>query len=277
MRDGGEVTISVLLCAYNPVRDQLLSAVRSIIDQTFSSWEMVLVDDGSDSSCGPVFQEAAALDSRIRLIRREENGGLGTALNDAIALARGTYLARMDADDLSEPARFQRQVDFLEEHGEYMWVGSNAWLINEDGRWGQRNMPAQPHKNDFLRHSPYIHPSVMFRAEVFDRCGGYHSVQRGEDYELFMRLYAMGMRGYNLQENLLSYRENLDNFRRRNAQNSSEETRIRREGFRSLDIRTPLRPFYVIKPIIAACVPVEIRAGIRKRTGNDTYVQRHND
>ncbi len=277
MREVEEVKVSVLMCAYNPVRDQLLDAVRSIADQTLSEWEMILVDDGSDISYRSVFKEAAAIDSRIRLFRRKKNGGLGAALNSAITKASGDYLARMDADDISEPDRLQRQYDFLEKHPAYMWVGSNAWLIDENGRWGRRVMPKQPEKEDFLRYSPYINPSVMFRAEVFDRCGGYQKLRRGEDYELFMRLHAMDMQGYNLQRALISYREDADSYRRRTAKSRREEVVIRKEGFRALEICSPLRPLYVIKPLFAAGVPRGMLARQKRRIGKETYAKRQHE
>ncbi len=272
MRDEGDVKISVILSAYNPVRERLLAAVRSITEQTFPDWEMILVDDGSDSSFAPVFAQIAESDPRIRLIRRKENGGLAASLNDAIGAAAGEFLARMDGDDTCDPERLEKQYDFLKENGEYMWVGTGAWLTDESGRWGRRIMSKRPAAEDFLSYSPYIHPSVMFRAEVFERCGGYHVMRRGEDYELFMRLHAMGMQGYNIPEELYSYREDADTYRHRDFQSRLEEVRIRREGFKSLGIHSPKRPFYVIKPIFVACIPNDMQQKI-KRTGNETYAE----
>ena len=120
-----KVKISVIMGVYNPVEQkQLQAAVRSMIRQTMTDWELILCDDGSHITYQPLIDEAIEMDERIIRIRNKTNKGLGYSLNQCLSIAKGKYIARMDGDDISEPERFRKQYDFLERHPEYQWVGS---------------------------------------------------------------------------------------------------------------------------------------------------------
>ncbi len=97
----------------------------------------------------------------------------------------------------------------METHPEYMWCGSNCKLMDDDGIWGEGVRPENPGTEDYLKYSPYIHPTVMYRASLFKKVAGYAESKktlRCEDYELFMRLFGLGYKGYNIQKVLLNYR-----------------------------------------------------------------------
>ena len=108
------VKISVITGVYNPDREMLMRAVRSIIAQTMKEWEMILYDDGSSIECREIIRTAAALDKRIYYVRNEKNRGLAYALNKCIRRAQGEYVARMDDADQSLPERFEMKSAFLE-------------------------------------------------------------------------------------------------------------------------------------------------------------------
>ena len=247
--------VSVVMGTYEPDLSELSAAVRSIRMQTLSSWELLICDDGSTEETYRNIKKLAACDPRIRVSRNSKNRGLAYALNRSILHAGGEFIARMDADDISRPERFMKQVKFLRENPEYMWVSSAADLFEGKRVWGSAYRPEMPDARSFLHSSPYIHPAVMFRREVFfsSACpeeppaehskfsgmpAGSSSAERSkfsgisessgkhartnspkrlyhvspltahaEDYELFMRLHSEGLRGYNLQEPLLLYRE----------------------------------------------------------------------
>lgn len=120
-------------------------------------------------------------DSRIRVIGSKANHGLGYALNQCIASARGKYLARMDADDISHPKRFEEEISFLKDHPEYMWCGTNCKLVDDRGIWGEGVRPEEPGTDDYLKYSPYIHPTVMYRASLFKKVAGYDEGKRLRD------------------------------------------------------------------------------------------------
>ena len=162
---GGDVMISVIMGIYNQKdRDALEQAIDSILAQTYEEFEFLIYDDGSDEMNIKVLKELAQKDKRIRLLCGERNRGLAHALNECLMVAEGEYIARMDGDDVSAPERFQKQKEFLDHHSEYAFVGCSTTLFDENGIWGHRKMTKKPASKEFLKYSPYVHPSVMFRS-----------------------------------------------------------------------------------------------------------------
>lgn len=267
--------ISVLMSVYNPRNvGQLMRAVSSMIRQTMQDWEMLLYDDGTEEAYANEIRIAAGMDQRIRLLRGDRNRGLAYAMNYCLKKAHGIYVARMDADDISCPTRLEKMYEFLENHPEYQWVGSNINLIDEHGKWGNRMFPVCPTARDFLKYSPYAHPSVMFQKKVLIENGGYHVMRRGEDYELFMRLHAGGYQGYNLQEELFCYREDRETYRHRTVKSQLEEVKIRFHGFQSLRILRPGTMWYVVKPMFVALMPYPILVWMKQLIRKEMYVER---
>ena len=255
----GLPVISVLLCVYNPDKKQLYEAVKSIMEQSFTQWEMILYDDGSQENYKEWIYQMSCMDNRIHYIRNETHLSLAHGLNESMKLARGKYLARMDADDISHPKRFEKQFGFLEKNPLFMWVGSNISLLDDKGeKWGERKYPLCPQKKEFLKYSPYAHPSIMIRREKLLKYGGYKTGEhpyRSEDYELFMRLQAAGEQGINLQENLLDYRESVEGYQKRTLNFQVQEMLVRLEGFQKLGILNITTWAYVIKPVIVWAIP----------------------
>lgn len=260
--------ISVLLCVYNPDKKQLYEAVKSILGQTYANWEMILYDDGSEEPCKEWIYQMSYLDSRIRYVRNENHHSLAYGLNESLKLAKGKFIARMDGDDISRPTRFEEQIQFLEENEVFLWVGSNIALIDEKGEhWGERQYATIPKEKDFLKFSPYAHPTIMIHREELMNYGGYNtekSPYRSEDYELFMRLHAAGEQGYNLQEVLLDYRESKEGYKKRTLKFQFQEMLVRWEGFRKLRILDPITLIYVIKPLLVWMIPNEVIYALKR-------------
>ncbi|HJA93977.1 MAG TPA: glycosyltransferase [Candidatus Eisenbergiella merdipullorum] len=260
-------------------KKELEAAVRSILNQTITGWELIICDDGSEGEAAENLKRYEKRDGRIRVIRHDTNRGLAATLNTCISQAKGKYIARMDADDISMPDRLERQYQFLEAHPEYAFVGCNAELIDDSGIWGMRKMPEKPEKKDFLPFSPFIHPSVMVRREVYLKTGGYYvskETWRCEDYELFMRLYAQGYRGINMQEILFCYRENKESYERRKFRYRLDEAKIRHRNFKYLGMRGPAVWLYTIRPVAAGLLPVPVlmylkRRQVKKEVLRETY------
>lgn len=273
------IKVSVIMGVYNPDEKQLAKAVDSIIGQTMQEWELLLYDDGSSAEGAAIIRRAAGQDPRITYVRNETNHGLAYALNKCVRLTKGQYIARMDDDDWSRPDRFQIQTDFLDCHKEYNWVGSNAGLFDADGVWGEMKVPERPEKLDFLRYSPYIHPSVMFRRDVLRRHYGYISsdvTKRCEDYELFMRLHTKGEQGYNIQEQLLLYREDKAAYAKRSHVYRVNEMRIRYRGFKRLGILKPSTMVYVLRPIAGEIIPAGRMAYLLRRNKDSSPLNYEN-
>lgn len=195
------------MSAFN-AEDTIGASLDSILRQDFTDWELVIVDDGSTDSTRTFLEAAARADTRVHLVVHAENKGLPASLNDAIRVARGALIARMDADDRSLPHRLRMQAEFLDAHPEVAILGAAALEIDEDGR--ELGEIRRPELHDDLvrriyQENPFIHPSVMARREVFTRLGGYsQQLRRGQDYDLWLRAYKT-FRLHNLQSPLIWY------------------------------------------------------------------------
>lgn len=263
--------VSVIMGVYNQWDEKVLKeSVESILNQTYSKLEFIIWDDGSYPDAAKLIQNLNGLDERIIIAGREENRGLAYSLNECIHLAKGKYIARMDADDISKPTRIEKQVAFLENNQEYGWCGTDAELFDENGVWGVRLMPEVPEFKDYFRYSPYIHPSVMFRAELFNKNLGYPASEetlRCEDYEIFMNLAKDGERGYNLKEPLFCYRETKESYRKRKLRFRFNEAKIRYRNYKKMGILFPFGWIYVLRPLMACLVPAKLLELVKRREG----------
>lgn len=201
-------TISVLMPVYNAER-YVAKAVQSILDQTYRDFEFLIIDDGSTDGSLAILREFEKLDPRIRLISRP-NTGIVVALNEMLGLARGEFLARMDADDVAMPQRFEVQIDFFRSRPGVACVGSFVEFI--DARDRLLRIENTAHENDDIQsrllrgECPICHPSVMMRAKAVRDVGGYRaSFQPAEDRDLWLRL-GERFELYNVPKRLLRYR-----------------------------------------------------------------------
>ena len=263
------VEISVIMGVYNPrSRKELNLAVQSILQQTFKNIEFIIYNDGSSPEAVKFIRKLEKQDKRIILIGKEENHGLAFSLNTCIGLAKGKYIARMDADDISLPTRLQEQYDFMESHPEYAWCGCNTELFDNNGVWGKREMPERPEYEDYLKYSPYVHPTVMYRKEIFENHSGYKEEEetlRCEDYEIFMRLRRRGLRGYNIQKYLFQYKEDQESFHKRKMKFRINEAKIRYRNFKKMDMLFPRGWLYVLRPIVGGLLPARLVAWLKRK------------
>jgi len=186
-------------------------AIASVRAQSFADFEFLVLDDGSTDASRAIIERHAVADRRIRPIFRE-NRGLVASLNQLLGEARAPLIARMDADDVCHPQRFERQIAFLAAHPDHAAVGSASQDIDEHGA----PCPAPDHPPPLTheavlagieRRSPLCHPAVMARRETLLAAGGYHRAFRHcEDYDLWLRICSRGARIANLAEPLLRYR-----------------------------------------------------------------------
>jgi len=200
------VPVSVIMPVFNGERF-LRQAIESILQQTHADFEFIIVDDGSTDATPSIL--ASYRDGRIRILVNPANVGITPSLNAAIAASAGSYICRMDADDISSPERIEKQVAFLEAHPGVALVGSNTLLIDASGNArGTETYPQSPREISrmLFRHNPFAHGSVMMRKSVLDRCGAYDArFLHNEDYDLWLRILA-GHAAGNLPEPLLRRR-----------------------------------------------------------------------
>lgn len=204
-----EVTplISVVLPLYNGEK-YISSAIESILSQSFNEFELIVLDDGSTDDSLAIVERHAKKDKRIKVISRK-NKGLPATLNEAISVARGWLIARMDQDDLSMSNRLECQYEFMCQHPEVVALGSSATFIDKNGSSICNYIPPSDDAalRDSFPNSPFVHPSVVFRKDAFFEAGKYpeHMKLGGEDVVLFGRLAKLGELR-NLSDPLINYR-----------------------------------------------------------------------
>lgn len=194
-----------------PVRDGqrwIAEAIDSIRCQTLGDFELLVIDDGSSDATPEIVAALAAQDSRL-IVLRQERDGLVAALNRGLAQARAPLIARLDADDIALADRLARQCDYMDRHPELVLLGGWAEIIDENG--ALRGKAKQPNperlRQTLAKRSPFIHPTVMFRAVSVKQVGGYRAAfEAGEDYDFWLRLAEIGDIAI-LPEVLIRYRD----------------------------------------------------------------------
>ncbi len=211
--------VSVLMGIYN-CQDTLEKAIESILAQSYPHWELILCDDGSSDSS---YQIAEAYKkkypNRIVLLKNETNQGLNVTLNRCFQASKGELLARQDADDVSLPQRFEKQVEYLVDHPECSFVSCNMYVFNGEFKAGVRiQHKIRPTKKDVLISNQFHHATLMIRREALAAVGAYtedHRLLRVEDYNLYTKLYAAGFYGENMQDIYYEVLENDETYRKR--------------------------------------------------------------
>ncbi len=244
------VRISVLL----PIRNAsatLDQALGSLVAQTFSDFEVIAVDDGSDDATPRLLADWASRDRRIRPSTTPPLG-IVSALNTAAAGARGELLARMDADDVAVSTRFERQLALLETHPDLAACGSRVRYVPRDAvrdgalryeRWVNSVVTPDDMHRDLFVECPIPHPSLVVRRSVFELVGGYRDMGWPEDYDLLLRLWEAGYQFGKVPEVLLEWRERPGRLSRTDSRYA--EDAFRRCKVHFLRLRIAGRPVVV--------------------------------
>ena len=180
--------LSIILSVYNGEK-YLHEAIDSILRQTFTDYEFIIINDGSTDNTKHLLEEYS--DSRIRLFH-QRNIGLTRSLNKGLKIAKGGYIARQDADDISLPERLSREVDFLDQNPDVGLVGTHVAFIDKNGKeidvW---KTPAEHEQimKTFQNRNSFCHGAVMFRKECIKKVGGYREkLLYAQDYDLWLRI-----------------------------------------------------------------------------------------
>lgn len=252
--------VSIIMGIYN-CESTLAEAIDSILAQTYTNWELILCDDGSqDNTLLIAMDYLKQYPDQIRLLQNHTNLGLNKTLNRCLAQADGEYIARMDGDDLSLPERLEQEVAFLDSHPEYAIVSCPMIYFDEHGDWGKGSSILTPQACDFVRGTPFCHAPCMVRVEAYRAVKGYSEntrTLRVEDYYLWFRMYAAGYRGANLSEPLYKMRDDENAYHRRKFRFALNEAYVRFSGYRMLGL--PIRNYiYAIRPILVNLLPQKL-------------------
>lgn len=260
--------VSIIMGVYNCKNYTLLEkSIASVLCQTYKDFEFIICNDGSTDDTLEHLILYENIDPRIKVISYKQNRGLSYALNQCLKIANGEYIARQDDDDISHPCRLQKEVEFLDKYDEYAIVGTLADVFDDNGVWGEYKNPEKPTKNDFYWNSPFMHPTIMIRKTAYDAVGGYRvatETRRCEDLDMFMRMYAVGLKGYNIQERLYQYRMvNDPSVKYRPMKYRVDEAIVKFKGYRAMGNLMCGLP-YVLKPILIGMMPQKLLYHIKK-------------
>ncbi len=224
--------VSILM----PVRNEeryLQAALNSLYAQTLSDWELVVVDDGSSDRTPQILAAAAGLDNRVKVIRRE-GGGLVAALNTGLEKCQAPLLARMDGDDISHPRRLSEQAACLEANPD---IGLVACSFRHFPRtslkqgmldyetWQNALQDHDLIANDLFVESPFVHPGIMTRRTIMEQLGGYRDCGWAEDYDLWLRMAAAGVKFTKLPHQFFFWRDHPERATRTMDEYSSNAFR----------------------------------------------------
>ena len=244
--------VSVVIAAYNAEK-YICDSLDSILNQTYQNIEIWICDDASTDNTPEIIKDYASKDKRIHFLHNEKNMFAGMSRNRCIEKCDGYYVAIQDADDISESNRIEILVNAIEKK-KADFVSSGHYLFDDNGVY-ERIVPKRetPSKEDFLFGIPFCHAATLFKNHCLKAVNGYRvskETRRGQDYDLFMRLYAGCFKGANVSDILYGYRVDRNTISRRKFKYRIDECKIRYKGFKALGLMPKALP-YVLKPIPA--------------------------
>lgn len=220
---------SVLMSVYVKENvDYLKQSIESMLNQTVPPEQFVIVKDGPLT---PELDETLKQYSNqhpevFTIVELKENCGLAVALDAGLSHCRNELVARMDSDDISLPERCQKQLERFMENAKLVVLGTNIDEFSETPENIKRSRVVPSEYSEILkrirRREPFNHPTIMFKKSEVIRCGGYGTLRRCQDFDLFSRMMNMGCYAENINESLLLFRANEDNYKRRKGKKSSE-------------------------------------------------------
>lgn len=258
--------ISVIMGIYN-CSETLPEAIESILYQTYQNWQLIMCDDGSNDDTYSIAQKyQEEYPEKIVLIQNVKNMGLNYTLNHCLKYAKGDYIARMDGDDISLPERFEKEVKFLEENTKYAIVSTPMIYFDENGDFRTGTGNGEPDITTIARGTPFCHAPCVVRREAYEAVNGYavsDNRLRVEDWDLWVRMYEKGYRGYNLAEPLYKMRDDQNAYSRRKFKYRINEARVSASAVKKLGL-SKKNYIFVFRPIIVGLLPKSIYTILHK-------------
>ncbi|MCM3765952.1 glycosyltransferase [Neobacillus niacini] len=248
--------VSIIMGIYN-CEQVLAESIESIEKQTYSNWELIMCDDGSVDRTYEIAERYAQNNGRIKLLKNKQNKGLAQTLNHCLQHCTGDYIMRHDGDDIMLENRIEKQVNYMMAHA-CDASGGGAYLFDDDGVWGERQLNKKPGKEVMITGTPFIHPTVIIRHDRLLEVGGYSdnqfTKQRLEDYDLWLKFYEKGYTLENMEEPLIYFREDKDSYTRKSRRFRLTETKVRLNACKRLKIPY-IKRFLAFKPLLVMLIP----------------------
>lgn len=259
--------ISVILSVRNEEK-YVKDTINSILSQTFSNFEMIVINDGSIDATKSILDEYISMDSRVRIINNQISIGIANSLNKALDIAKGKYIARIDAGDTADYRRFQKQVEHLEASQDTFILGSWAHVTNNKkeiiAEW---ITPPEITGRILYEKNGVLHPAVLMRKELFNKIGRYNAVyKRAEDYELWARALKNKLKINNLQEFLTSFMERQEGVSTKYSRAMAKDTfKIKLKYLPYFFSITNV--FYTLRSLIGSILPAWMFNFLARRYG----------
>lgn len=219
------------------------AAIKSILNQTYSNFEFIIVDDCSKDKSQEIIQRYEKKEKRIKVYKTKHNSGCTHALNIGLTHVKGEYIARMDADDISKKTRFEKQVKFMQKN-DLDVCGTNIEMIDREGKIIEKRIYSNDINSIILHRSPLAHPTAFFKRELVIKYGLYDErFKVSQDYDLWLRFFANGAIFGILDEYLFKYRLHS---------NSTKELKTKKTIKTVLKIKKNAQKNYGIKFSISA-------------------------
>jgi len=227
MQESGK--ISVLMGIYN-CANTLPEAIDSILNQTYTNWELILCDDAStDNTYQVALKYQQKYPDKIILLKNEKNLTLAPTLNKCLAMASGEFIARMDGDDLCEPERFDLEIEILKQNSDFSIVSCSMDLFDSNGTFRTVQHKEYPTQKDLIHGPQFCHAGCMVRTDAIRAVNGYSESpkrKRVEDFDLWVRMYHAGYRGVNILKTLYHMRDDINALKRRSFDNRLNGCRV---------------------------------------------------
>ncbi len=260
------MSISVLMSVYKSEKEAYLNkALQSVWDdQTLKPDEIVLIEDGylGDTLYGVIASWKEKLGDKLIILQNKNNVGLTKSLNRGLKFVKGTYIARMDSDDISMPQRFEKQAKFLDDNKDIAVVGGYLQEFNSScSNLNVRKYPLTPEKVIRYIHkaSPLAHPTVMMRREIFENGVTYDERYRtSQDIALWFEVLSKGYRIANLNVVTLKFRRDNGIYKRRSREKAKNEFLIYMGGIRKLNGLLSIKYIYPVARYLFRLMPVPV-------------------
>lgn len=224
-----EKLVSIIMPVFNTEKEYLEKAIDSILRQTYSHFEFIIVDDGSNSVTHDTLVNLAGKDSRIKLYTHEHNMGVAHSLNEGIRHSNGDYIVRMDSDDISLPARIEQQITFMENQKAVDFSSANVKEIDENDNYffvnKKKKTSTSLNLTKLIFGNPIYHPTVIYRSSVFkDGHIRYNTTMKSEDYDMWVNLLMIDKQYMYYRQPVLLYRVHSSQISRTASSMMSEST-----------------------------------------------------
>jgi glycosyltransferase involved in cell wall biosynthesis len=258
--------ISILLSVHNGAHD-LPKTLESIIQQTYSNWELIAVDDASSDETGAILKSAQKrFPGKVRVLINTPNLGLTRSLVRAEEAAKGEFLARLDSGDTYDARKLEKQRAFLVDHPEHGVVGCAYVNHSENGGHARTYHPSETDteiRKTILKRNPFAHSAVLLRRSIYQRAGGYNpAIRYAQDYDLWFRLLQHG-KAANLSEVLCFRTINPGSISYQKQKEQMRQCLATR--WKYMNKRNPLHYLYLLEPLGVALTPLGIKRWFRTR------------